>query len=173
MTTTRIIATIAFAAFAIFSNDANAQNSAVQLVQPQVNHGSGQVIQRSVETRVVPEAVVVAPPAAPKLGFTGQIVYGLGMRVLSVNFGSPAQRAGLEHGDIIMSANGMQIQSQGDLSRALSNAVQFSNGTVNLYVKNIRGCASRGNQYVNVTAHLFGNAIPSAAVVSASPVVHN
>ena len=76
MTTTRIIATIAFAAFTILSNDANAQSSTSQLVQQQAVPVTGQVIERSVETRVVPEAPVFTPAPAPKLGFTGQIVYG-------------------------------------------------------------------------------------------------
>lgn len=166
MTTTRIIATIAFAAFTILSNDANAQSSTSQLVQQQAVPVTGQVIERSVETRVVPEAPVFTPAPAPKLGFTGQIVYGLGMRVLTVNYGSPAQRAGLEYGDIIMSANGVPIRCQADLSRALSNAVQFNNGAVSLYVKNVRGCSSRGDLYVTVTAHLFGQPIPTAQQVS-------
>ena len=94
------------------------------------------------------------------------------MKVLTVNYGSPAQRAGLEYGDIIMNANGIRITCQADSIQALSNAAAYSNGVVNLYVKNVRGCPIRGDQYVNVTAHLFGQAIPVAGV-STSPVVHN
>ena len=172
MKTTRIITTLAFAAIAIINNNANAQSTSVQLVQPQVNQGSGQVIGNSIETRVVQQPVIAPQAPAPKLGLTGQIVYGLGMKVLTVNYGSPAQRAGLEYGDIIMKANGIRITCQADLIQALSNAAAYSNGVVNLYVKNVRGCPIRGDQYVNVTAHLFGQAIPVAGV-STSPVVHN
>jgi len=180
MKTTRIITTLAFSAIAILSNDLNAQSTSVQLVQPpvqlvqpQINQVPSQVIQQPVETRIVPEAVILPPPSTgPKLGFTGQIVHGLGMRILSVNYGSPAQRAGLEYGDTIMSANGIQIRCQADLSRALNNAVHSTNGAVNLYVKNIRGCPTRGNQYVTVTAYLFGQPVPAAVAVS-TPVVHN
>ncbi len=175
MKTTRIIATVAFAAIAILTTNADAQSVGTdvqaQVVQPQVIPGPGQVIGGPIETRVI-EQPVIAPPPAPKLGFTGQMIYGLGMKVLSVNYGSPAQRAGLEHGDIIMSANGVLVNSHADLSRALSNAVQYTNGSVSLYVKNIRGTAWQGNEYVTVTAQLFGQPMPSAAVVS-NPVVHN
>ena len=122
--------------------------------------------QAQARVQVDPGAVISPPPPAPKLGFTGQMVYGLGMRVLTVNYGSPAQRAGLEHGDIIMSANGISIRNRGDLSQALRNAVQYNHGVVNLYVKNIRGTAWQGNEYVNVRAQLFGPQIPAAMQVS-------
>ena len=169
MKATRIITTIAFAAIAIISNAVDAQSTSVQLVQPPVNQDSGQVIGHTIETQVVEQPVIAPPAPTPKLGFTGQIVYGLGMKVLTVNYGSPAQRAGLEYGDIIMTANGIRITCQADLSRALRQAAAYSNGAVNLYVKNVRGCPIRGDQDVNVTAYLFGHAIP----VAGSPVIHN
>ena len=180
MTTKRIIAGIAFTAMAILNNDVNGQGvpgqngqgPSVHVVQPQVIQGAPQVIGQQVETRVIPQPVVAPQPPAPKLGFTGQFVYGVGRRVLGVNYGSPAQRAGLEHGDIIMRANGVQINSLADLQHALRIAAQFSSGTVNLYVKNIRGRHHLGNRYVNVTAHLFGQPVQSA-VVAADPIVHN
>ncbi len=170
MTTTRII-TVAFAAITILTANANAQ-TAIQLIDQQGNQKSEELIQGQIETRVMPEAVIQPPPPAPKLGFTGQIVYGLGMRVLSVRYGSPAQRAGLEHGDVIISANGIQIRNPGDLSRALRNAAQYQNGSVNLFVKNIRGNAYQGNEYVNVNAQLFGTPIVTMGVPS-SQVVDN
>ena len=94
------------------------------------------------------------------------------MRVLNVNYGSPAQRAGLEYGDIIVRADGVQINSHADLKRVLRKAVRYSGGSVSLYVKNVRGRPHLGNEYVNIRAQLFGQPIPSAAVVS-NPVVHN
>ena len=173
MKTTRIIAAVAFAAITILTINADAQSTAATVANTAttaVQQDANQRVVGQVQTQVqvIPEAVILPPPPAPKLGFTGQIVYGLGMRVLTVNYGSPAQRAGLEYGDIIMSANGMPIRHQGDLSRALINAVQFNNGAVSLYVKNIRGTAWQGNEYVNVTAHLFGQPIPTAQQVSAN-----
>ena len=170
MKITRIIAAVAFAAITILTinTNADAQTTTANTANTAVQQDQRVVGQVQTQVQVIPETVILPPPPAPKLGFTGQIVYGLGMRVLTVNYGSPAQRAGLEYGDIIMSANGMPIRHQGDLSRALINAVQFNNGAVSLYVKNIRGTAWQGNEYVNVTAHLFGQPIPTAQQVSAN-----
>ena len=179
MKITRIIATVAFAAITILNANVNAQSNnaptaaqsttattAAQLVSPQSQTVVQQPFVGQVEARVYPSPeVIVLPPPAPKLGFTGQIVHGLGMRILTVNYGSPAQQAGLEHGDVILSANGIQIRHRGDLSRALIQAAQYRNGVVNLYVKNVRGCPRLGNQYVNVTAYLFSGPIVTSGVV--------
>ena len=178
MKTTRIIATVAFAAIAILTTNAKAQTATTaqtataQVIANENTQGSERVIQGQVETLVMPEGRVMPLPPAPKLGVTGQIVYGLGMRVLSVRYGSPAQRAGLEYGDIIVSANGMQIRHQGDLSRALRKAARFHNGSVNLLVKNIRGNYYYGNEYVTVNAQLFGPPIVTVGVPS-NQVVEN
>lgn len=74
----------------------------------------------------------------PKLGFNGQIVYGFGMKVVSVNWGSAAQRAGLESGDVIVKINGRQIKSQWDYDQALQNAANYNYGQVNMKVRNVR-----------------------------------
>jgi S1-C subfamily serine protease len=162
MTTSRIIATVAFAAITILTTNANAQVQAQVIGQ---QGGPEQAAQVQIDTRVMPETQVVPPqPPAPKLGFMGQMVYGLGMKVLNVNYGSPAQRAGLEYGDVIISANGINIRNHQDLSRVLSEAAQYRNGSVSLFVKNVRGNAYQGNEYVTVHAQLFGQPRPAMGV---------
>lgn len=74
----------------------------------------------------------------PKLGFQGQIIVGFGMKVVSVNWGSAAQAAGLETGDIITKINGRMIRSQWDYEQALLDASRFYNGRVNMMVRNVR-----------------------------------
>lgn len=78
------------------------------------------------------------PSPAPRLGFTGQMIYGYGMKVLSVAWGTPAQRIGLETGDVIVRINGRQIRSQFDYDQALRDAATYNGGQVNLLVRNVR-----------------------------------
>ena len=75
---------------------------------------------------------------APKLGFNGQMIYNYGMKVVSVNWGSAAQRAGLESGDIIVKINGQPIRSQWDYNQALRNAANYNFGRVHMKVRNVR-----------------------------------
>jgi S1-C subfamily serine protease len=168
MNFTRIITAIALTTAATVSANANAQTAQLAVQQDHTIQaavvGGGQVVNPPYETRVAPEALVIPQPTTPKLSFTGQIIPGVGMKVLSVRFGSPAAKAGLEHGDIVMSANGFPITQQFDLSNAVASAAAHNNGVVSMRVKNIRGCLHRGDLYVTVTAYLFGQPIPVAGV---------
>lgn len=103
----------------------------------------------------------------PKLGFTGQMVYGYGMKVLSVNWGSAAQRAGLEAGDVITRINGRNIRSQWDYDQALISAANYNYGQVNMKVRNVRyDWGHNVPRYAFVTTTLNG----FSPVVPASPV---
>ena len=118
---------------ASFASNATAQNRptqkrAVQQAQPQVNQQGQQ------RTYVNPGY----QQPTPKLGFNGQMIYGYGMKVVSVNWGSAAQRAGLESGDVILKINGRQIRSQWDYDQALQNSANFNYGRVNMKVRNVR-----------------------------------
>lgn len=55
------------------------------------------------------------------LGFYGHS-HGHGVEVLRVDFGSYAQRLGLERGDVIIGVNGRHVHSMADYKRALARA---------------------------------------------------
>lgn len=74
----------------------------------------------------------------PKLGFQGQMLNGYGMKVVSVNWGSAAKRAGLEAGDVVTRINGRQIRSQWDYDQALRSAANNNYGRLQMKVRNIR-----------------------------------
>ena len=73
------------------------------------------------------------PQPQPRLGFNGRMEFG-GMRVLSVNFNSPAQQMGLEPGDLILSINGMRF---GNLNQYY-NVLRVAAPHVHLHVRDIR-----------------------------------
>jgi hypothetical protein len=58
----------------------------------------------------------------------------LGLRITQVQPGGPAQRAGLEAGDIITEAGSERVQSQADLLRAIAQ----SGGMLKLTVRDVR-----------------------------------
>lgn len=76
-------------------------------------------------------------PETPRLGILGHFHRGHGMVVDSVVWGSPAERMGLEPGDIIRSINGRWLHSESDYFRALS----YSDGYVQLLVEDVRSGA--------------------------------
>ena len=130
-----------------FSNNATAQQKrAVIQGQPKAK-----IQQRGRTQRLVVDPGFNQPK--PKLGFDGQLIYNYGMKVISVNWGSAAKRAGLERGDVITKINGRMIRSQWDYDQALSDAARFQNGRVTLKVRNVR--------------YDWGHNVPKYAVVHA------
>lgn len=71
----------------------------------------------------------------PRLGIVGYVAYGQGLVVERVLPFTPAARAGLEPGDVILRVNDQRIRREGDLQRAL----RFSGGYVRLLVDDVRG----------------------------------
>lgn len=99
------------------------------------------------EACVDPHVMPVLPTTcefSPKLGFHGRLIAGVGMQIVSVNYGGVAHREGLETGDIIVEINGRRIVQEYDYERALVDAAVYGHGHVNLLVKNVRyrpGCS--------------------------------
>ena len=111
----------------------------------------------------------IVPPGyhqpTPKLGFQGQILGGYGMKVVSVNWGTPAQKVGLESGDVITQINGRQIRSQWDYDQALRNAAKYHSGRVNLLVRNVRfDWGWKVPEYVSSTTFLQGFGYPAGPI---------
>ncbi|MEM7456509.1 MAG: PDZ domain-containing protein [Planctomycetota bacterium] len=114
-------------------------------VQPFVAPGAPPV--QAVQPLVAPQVVPALPSTCayiPKLQLTGRILPGVGMQVLSVDYGGVACRAGLEYGDIIVEMGGRRIVTQFDYDIALYNAAVFGGGHLDIIVKNVRyrpGCS--------------------------------
>jgi hypothetical protein len=101
----------------------------------------------------------IVPSDLPKLGFSGQIIAGQGMRIAWVAPGGLVARAGLESGDVIVRMNGRLILCQTDYELALRSAVA-NGGHLDLVVRNIRsGFDWSAPQYVAVHIDLY-NAWP-------------
>jgi S1-C subfamily serine protease len=93
-----------------------------------------------------------AQPAQGRyLGVTQQAVIDpdgrAGIQVMSVTPGSPAHLAGLEPGDIVLSANGYVTQDVGTLPWLVNSSEP--NGTLSLTVRNVRN-----GELVGVTAQI-------------------
>jgi hypothetical protein len=114
-----------------------------------------------------PQAYVLpggeATPDVPKLGFSGQIIPGLGMRIVYVVPGGLAHSLGMESGDVIRKINGRLINSKFDYDDALIDAVMYHGGHADLWVRNVRyGWTCGAPKYVMVhvdlpTCHIAGN----------------
>lgn len=95
---------------------------------------------------VAPRVMPVLPSTCgfmPKLGFNGRLIPGVGMQILSVNYGGVAHREGLETGDIIVEINGRRMMYEFDYERALVDAAVYNYGQISVLVRNIRyrpGC---------------------------------
>lgn len=114
------------------------------------------------KTRVAP---AVAPPLSgvPRLGFMGQMINGYGMRVVSTNYGTPAYRAGLEHGDVIFYIGGRRILNHFDYDSALQDAAMFNGGWVTMVVRNVRfDMGLSFQEFVTVSTYLEGYAVPAS-----------
>jgi hypothetical protein len=63
-----------------------------------------------------------ASPAADETGLVGRTVSGVGIEVVTLGPGSPAARAGLQRGDLILAADGQQAPAAPDLVRRFRTA---------------------------------------------------
>jgi S1-C subfamily serine protease len=134
------------AAITVFSlvamaSPAFAQENNSKINHPQIQHGKPKKTQMFHHQRGQQQQFVVEPgynQPTPKLGFQGQILGGYGMKVVSVNWGTAAQRIGLESGDVITQIHGRQIRSQWDYDQALRDAAMYQSGRVSLLVRNVR-----------------------------------
>lgn len=145
--------TFVMAAFSLFTTQfsyaqngkkiAKAVGKAVQLVQQ-----GGQLQQPQQQGQA--QALVIGPgyqdpyvaphpnPYPPiRLGFSGTITCE-GMRIVNVNWGSLAQKIGLEPGDVITHINGQKVTSMGRYQQLLRYAVEHRHGHVDLRIKNVR-----------------------------------
>jgi S1-C subfamily serine protease len=73
----------------------------------------------------------------PKLGFYGHIVYGQGLVIENVSWGTEAAHIGLERGDMIVSVNGQPIRNWNDYNLAM----YYSGGSGRLVVRDWRSGA--------------------------------
>lgn len=103
---------------------------------------------------LVPPPVIT--PSVPRLGIMGHIQYNRGMVVDSVNPGSTAARIGLERGDKIVEINNRRINTDRSYQEALSHAVRFQNGFVDLTVVDVRS-----GRVAHRTGHLRTGSGPS------------
>jgi S1-C subfamily serine protease len=76
------------------------------------------------------DITTLTPSLRQQYGFTPT----QGAVILSVNSGSPAAKAGLEQGDVIVSFNGTPITSSEDLQKAVQNAKPGQSVSITYYV---------------------------------------
>ena len=81
-------------------------------------------------------ATMLSRPVGEDTGFQRfrPASYDRGLRVNSVVPNAPAERTGLEPGDVLVEANGLRLESEADLDRAMAG----SRGTLQLKVVNVR-----------------------------------
>lgn len=116
--------------------------------------------ERAVMPYVMPPGGSPGVGSRPRLGFMGTMIYGYGMRVDHVTFGMPAQRAGLESGDVIWSIEGRRILSRRDYDEALWHAAIHHGGWVHMIVKNIRfDMGLSHQQFVSVSVRAIGGPV--------------
>jgi hypothetical protein len=117
----------------------------------------------STETRVMPYVMPGGGSGIadrPRLGFYGTMINGYGMRVDYTTFGMPAQRAGLESGDVIWQIEGRRILCQHDFDDAMRHAGLYHGGWVNMIVRNVRfDMGMSPQQFVNVSARAIGSSM--------------
>ena len=80
------------------------------------------------------DITTLTPSLRQQYGFTPT----QGAVILSVNAGSPAAKAGLEQGDVIVAFNGTPITSSEDLQKAVQNAKPGQSVTITYYVGDSR-----------------------------------
>ncbi|MGI9516748.1 MAG: PDZ domain-containing protein [Pirellulaceae bacterium] len=98
-----------------------------------------------------------------RLGIQGQMLYGRGMKILSVDWNSPLRQVGAEHGDIVERINGRQINTLADYHSALNDSLNYNGGWVSLVIHNVRYGYEWGAQehvYVSVRVLYTGGGYP-------------
>jgi serine protease Do len=80
------------------------------------------------------DITTLTPSLRQQYGFTPT----QGAVILSVNSGSPAAKAGLEQGDVIVAFNGTPITSSEDLQKAVQNAKPGQSVSIAYYVGDSR-----------------------------------
>ncbi|WP_165069411.1 PDZ domain-containing protein [Paludisphaera rhizosphaerae] len=108
-----------------------------------------------------PYVLGVTTIPTPVATTNGSARYGL--HVMTVLPGGAAQRAGIEPGDILISANDRAIQSHGDLAQALT----ASNGRMRIVLINVR--PPRNLTTIDVTLDPAGGGVGTAAPAAAAP----
>ncbi len=111
-------------------------------------------------------------PYVPRLGIMGHVQYGYGMVVDSVNYGSLANRMGLERGDVIVRINNHPINNDYNYNQALLKAEQFHGGFVDLLVIDVRTGMTR-HRAGNLDGGLHGPSLPRYAPPVHRPVGHS
>lgn len=131
-----------------------AQQPAPAYIQPAPAPFNGYTL--GVYTQVVPLPTFGAPGGGPAAAYVNPGPGGppsqYGLMITSLMPGGAAQRAGLEVGDIIVSANGQPTPNVDWLRWMLNN----SNGYVNLIVRNVRP----PHAFVPVPVSLVGGGYP-------------
>jgi len=113
-------------------------------------------------TTVAPLLVDPYPPQQPRIGFHYRVIPGYGYEILSVSWGSPASRIGLEPGDVVRSINGYPMTYYGAHHQAVAQAMYYG-GWLSMRIRDVRTgwTVTRGT-------YLFGVGAPAAA--AAAPV---
>ena len=109
------------------------------------------------------EAFAQPPSAPPPIGFQYRAIPGFGYRIVGVFPGSPAERMGLEIGDLVLAINGHPLSYHGAHVAALMQSATRG-GVVTLRVQDIRTGA------VTVRSGNLLSAAPVAPFPSAPPV---
>ena len=107
-------------------------------------------------------APMITPPGGgyPKLGFHYQVIPGYGYRILSVSWGTPAARIGLEPGDVVLTINGYPMTYYGAHVEAVQEAL-YSGGWLSFTVRDVRT-----GHIVHRGTSLFGGGAAAAAISS-------
>jgi PDZ domain len=94
----------------------------------------------------------------PVARWTGTSWVPYGLRIVGVSPGSPAERAGIQTGNVLTSVNGVQVTSLQDLLRALANS--GGQATIGLY---------DGRGYTSRQVLSFSWAAPVARTIPTTP----
>lgn len=98
-------------------------------------------------------------PDYPRLGFLYRVIPGYGYEILSVSWGSPASRIGLEPGDVVRSINGYPLTYYGAHHQAVAQAMNYG-GWLSMRIRDVRTgyTVTRGT-------YLYGVGAPAAAAM--------
>ena len=108
-----------------------------------------------------------------RLGIQGQMLYGYGMKIISVNWNSPLRQVGAEHGDVVKKINGQDINTLADYHNALNQSLMYNGGWASLVIRNVRyGYEWGAPQFVHVSVRVLhsggGYPVPVSGAAAAS-----